>query len=293
MKKKLSILGITGLLVLSLAGCGGTGTDSNASSSPSASPSAATTASSDKVTLVGSTSVGPLAKKLQEAYQEKNPNVTIEIQEVGSSAGIEAAISGTADIGMSSRDLKDEETSQGVQGTEIALDGIAVVVNPENPVQNLTQQQVSDIFQGKITNWSEVGGEDADIVVVSREAGSGTRGAFEEIVGLLGENDASLVDNAAPLIADSNGSVKANITGKKNAIGYLSYGIVDDTVKALQYEGVDVSVENIKNDTYKLARPFLFVTKGEATGAAKEFMDFVLSAEGQEIVTAENYIDVH
>ena len=192
---------------------------------------------------------------------------------------------------MASRDLTAEEEAEGLVPTSIAIDGIAIIVNAENPVTGLTSEQITKIFSGEITNWSEVGGNDAEIIVVSREAGSGTRGAFEELLSLE-QDGISLVDEAAEVFCASNGEVKQNIVSKPNAIGYLSLGLVDDTVRALDVDSVQATSENILAGTYPVARPFLFVTKGEPAGEVKEFIDYVLSAEGQELVASENYIRV-
>ena len=175
-----------------------------------------------KITISGSTSVGPTMEVLAQEY-EKNNDVKIEVQQVGSSAGIKNTIDGTSNLGMSSRDLKYEE-AQSLDETQIAIDGIAVVTNTENKVSDLTMDQVKDIFTGKITNWKEVGGEDAQIVVVSREEGSGTRDGFQEIVGF--ESDALTKDAQ---ICDGSGNVKSTVEGNKNSIGYISYGYLDKT----------------------------------------------------------------
>lgn len=237
------------------------------------------------VKAVGSTSVGPLMEKLATAYSNKNSTVTIEVEQVGSSAGIKAAGDGSADIGMSSRELKDEEVSTGLVAIPIALDGIAVIVNSENTVSDLTAQQITDIFTGKITNWKDIGGSDEEIILVSREEGSGTRDAFEELLAV--EEVAGTA-----LIAEGTGAVKSNVAGKKNAIGYISLGYMDDTVKALAVDGVQPSEETIKSDTYKVWRHLYLVTKGEAAGEAKKVIDYILSDEGQAVVVENHYLSV-
>ena len=242
---------------------------------------------SSKITISGSTSVGPTMEILAEAY-EKNNDVKIEIQQVGSSAGIKNTIDGTSDLGMSSRDLKDEE-AQAVDATEIALDGIAVVTNKDNPVSDLTLEQVKDIFTGKITNWKEVGGNDAPIVVVSREDGSGTRDGFQENVGFESEE---LTKDAQ--ISDGSGNIKSIVEGNENAIGYISFGYVDENVNALTIDGVELNAENVKNDSYAIARPFLFVNKEDViTEQGKNFIDFILSEEGQNVVEENGFISVN
>ncbi|RKD25306.1 phosphate ABC transporter substrate-binding protein, PhoT family [Caminicella sporogenes DSM 14501] len=230
------------------------------------------------IAVVGSTSVTPVAQNLADKFMSIHPEVKIDVQGIGSSAGIKAASNGSADIGMASRNLKEKEKEWGLTQHVIAYDGIAVVVNPNNPVKELTKEQIAKIFKGEIKNWKEVGGPDKEILVVSREAGSGTRGAFEEIVGI--EN--AVREDA--LVAEGNGAVKANVASKEYAIGYLSFAYLDDSVKALKVDGAEPTVENIKAGNYKISRPFLMVTKGEIKPAAKAYLDFILSDEGQKIV---------
>lgn len=285
--KKLTAILCASLLVAGglLAGC-----SSSTSPAPSgvASGSPAASASGQKIEMSGSTSVQPLAEALAMAYNTKTGTV-VNVNGGGSSVGISDVESGLSDIGNCSRDLKAEETSQGIVGTTVALDGLSIVVNPNNPVTNLTKDQITKIFKGEITNWKDVGGNDAEIIVFTREASSGTRGAFLELL-KLEEGDQSLVTTKA-LEANSNGSMKTNVGTKDAAIGYVSMGSVDDTLKALSVDGVAATVENVKNQTYGLYRPFLMCTKGEASGAAKAFLDFALSEEGQQIVS-EDYITV-
>ncbi|MGI6161030.1 MAG: phosphate ABC transporter substrate-binding protein PstS family protein [Christensenellales bacterium] len=254
---------------------------------------------SGTISVVGSTSVGPVMEAIVAKYNETNPDLVIEIQQVGSSAGIKAALDGTADIGMSSRDLKDEEVAQGVVPTEIALDGIAIIVNNDSKVSELTSEQIQKIFKGEITNWKDVGGDDADITVISREEGSGTRAAFEELLGLVGkiekdgkEVEETLVSERA-LIQEGTGSVKAAVAGNPNAIGYISLGVADDTIKALKVDGAEATVENVLDKSYKVMRPFLAVTNGEPEGLAKVFLDYILSEEAQEVVESKSYIKVN
>ena len=254
---------------------------------------AAGLAQGEKLSIQGSTSVTPLMEKLVEAFPEADV-IECEIQGTGSSAGIKAAIEGTAQLGMSSRELKEEELAE-LTPVVIAMDGIAVVVNPENPVKALTSEQVSQIFKGEIVSWSELGGDDAPIVLISREAGSGTRDAFEELMKLVSDKDGkplSLVDMAGPLIATGNGEVKQNVATKKGAVGYLSLGSVDDTLTALEIDGAPATTENVKDKSYPIARPFILVTKGEPVENAQKMLDFILGAEGQAIVAANHYITV-
>lgn len=291
-RKKIQVL--LGMMVLSAAvvftGCG-TNTDS---AKPAATKTEATkAATSGKVTVVGSTSVQPLAQLLGDNYS-KTSGVKVDIQGVGSTAGIKAIHEGTCDIGTSSRELTKEEKAWGLKETVIAMDGIAVIVNPKNKVADLTKDQVVKIFKGEIKNWKEVGGIDKEIIVVSREAGSGTRGAFEELLKLQkkeGDKTISLViDNA--LIAEGNGSVMANIAGKENAIGYMSMGMVDaKKVSKVKIDGVEATEDNVKADKYAIKRPFLMLTSATPSKDTQAFIDYILGKDGQAIV-AKEYIAV-
>ena len=224
---------------------------------------------------------------LAEDYQKENDTTTIEVQQVGSSAGITNTIDGTSQIGMSSRNLKDEEKSE-LKEYQIAIDGIAVITNSANKVKDLTLQQVKDIYTGKITNWKEVGGADAEIVVVSREDGSGTRDGFQEIVGFESKD---LTSNAQ--ISDGSGNIKTTVQGNENAIGYISFGYLDDSINAVKIGGVEPKEENVYNDKYPISRPFLLVTKGEASGDAKSFIDYVLSDAGQKTIEKQGFMSVN
>ncbi|MCI0501994.1 MAG: phosphate ABC transporter substrate-binding protein [Fusobacteria bacterium] len=244
------------------------------------------------ISVVGSSSVAPLIEAVSENYLRVK-NIEVDVQSVGSSAGIKAAIDGTANIGMSSRNLKKEE-KEGLNQYIIALDGIAVILHPDNTVKNLSKDQILKIFSGEITNWKDVGGKDAPIVVVSREEGSGTRGAFEEIIGLEvkdGDLKKTILSKKA-IITDGNGSVKQNIALKPNGIGYISVGSVDNSVQAVFVDGVAPSEKNIKEGKYLITRPFILMTKGAPTTEAKAFIDFILSPEGQKIVKEHYYITV-
>lgn len=274
-KKVLLLVLITALLV-SAAACGG-----KEEGKPQETKSEEL---SGTITTAGSTSVQPISEVLAEAFQEKHPKVTVNVQGGGSSAGTKAAMTGAADIGAASRKLKESEKS--LHCFTIALDGIAIVVHPENPVSDLTLQQIQDIFAGKITNWKDVGGNDGAIVPVNREEGSGTRGAFTEIV--MGE--VPYVETA--IVQPSTGAVKATVAGDRNAIGYISLASLSRDVKAVKVDGVEATAENIKKGTYKVARPFNYVTKEEPQGLVKAFIDFVLSEEGQKIIESEGLIRV-
>ncbi|MGE8035664.1 phosphate ABC transporter substrate-binding protein [Lysinibacillus sp. NPDC093692] len=237
-----------------------------------------------RVTISGSTSVGPLAEKLAVKYEEEN-DVKIEVNQIGSSAGITNAIRGVSQIGMSSRDLKQEEKDSNLQELIIAYDGIVVVAHPSNPVKNLTMEQVKQIFTGEVTNWKEVGGKDMEIVVVSREDGSGSRDAFQEIVGY---ESGQLIKNA--IVASGNGNIKTTVAMNKHAIGFISFEYVDESVSTMDINGVQAKAENVLAGQYELSRPFLFVHKEDVPESAKQFMEFILTPEGQKIVESAGAI---
>ena len=244
---------------------------------------------SNKVTVSGSTSVGPVVEVLGEDFSAKNEGISVEVQQIGSSAGIKNAIEGTSQIGMASRDLKDEEKASGLKETQIAIDGIAVITNKNNEVKDLTLEQVKDIYTGKITNWKEVGGKDAPIVVVSREDGSGTRDGFQENVGFESEE---LTKDAQ--ITDGSGNIKSIVEGNENSIGYISFGYVDDKVNSLTIDGVELTVENVKDNKYAIARPFLLVNKEDKISEeGTKFIEFILSEEGQKIVEDKGFISIN
>lgn len=281
--KFLSLILFVMLASLALAGC----TSSDTNDNPNNVQDGDTSGDSLKgtINIIGSTSVQPLAQELADAFAKVESGIQIDIQGVGSTAGVKAANDGTADIGTASRELKSEEKEWGLTEHVIARDGIAIAIHPSNPVTDLTTEQAAKIFKGEISNWSEVGGENKEIIVVSREAGSGTRGAFEEILGI--ENELS--DTA--LVAEGNGAVKQNIATKEAAIGYVSLGYIDESIKPLKIDGVEATVETIKANEYPVARPFLMITKGELKPEVQAFIDFIMSSEGQEIV-GEGYIPV-
>lgn len=277
MNKKLLTLGLSLVLVAALvAACAPAGEGKQE-------------AGSTTVTMVGSTTVQPLAEKFAEAYMAENANMQIDVQGGGSSVGVKAAGQKTADIGMVSREVKESEYAEfpGIEVYVIALDGIAIVAHPGVGVDNLTVEQIRGIFGGTITNWSEVGGADANIIVASREEGSGTRAAFEEMV--LGE-DVLMTETA--ILQPSNGSIRTTVSTTPNSIAYLSFGYLDDTVKSISVEGVAPNEQNASNGTYPVVRPLNLITFGEPTGALKEFMDYMLSEAGQAIVVEEGYLTV-
>mgnify|MGYP000372198482 CR=1 FL=1 len=307
MKNKLiALLTMSALAVGTLAGCGNTAaTDTAASAADTvaetpveavstAATEAADTAadSADKyadlsgsVSMSGSTSMEKLANAVAESFMEKYPNVTVTAEFTGSSAGIESVLAGSVDIGNSSRNLKDDEKSAGAAENIVAIDGIAVVANK---VEDLTKDQLVSIYTGETKNWSEVGGDDQAIVVVGREAGSGTRGAFEELLDIA---DACVYANEL----DSTGAVMAKVASTPGAIGYVSLDVVDDSVKALKLDGVDATEENIKAGNYALSRPFVMATKGEISEQKTEvqaLFDYLTSDEGKALIKSVGLITV-
>ena len=311
-KKLTALLGTAVLAMGILAGCGSSTTETTAAGTAAPATTAETAAEasatagetkdqaateaknaqsadlSGAISMVGSTSMEKFANALSESFMEKYPNVTVTAEFVGSGAGIEAVSNGTADIGNSSRNLKDEEKAGGVAENIVAIDGIAVVVDGANTVEDLTKQQLSDIYEGKITNWKDAGGNDAPIVVVGRESGSGTRSAFEELLKL---EDVCKYSNEL----DSTGAVMAKVASTPGAIGYVSLDVLDDTVKAVKLEGAEPTEENIKAGSYFLSRPFVMATKGEISeqnDLVKALFDYIYSEEGAEIVKSVGLIAV-
>lgn len=295
------VLGLSLIASLLLAACGGTATTAPATNAPATStaPAAETSAPatevatsaslSGKISITGSTTVQPLAEKLAEQFMAANPDVTIEVTGGGSSVGVKAAGEGTADIGNASREVSADEKTQypNMKVYVIARDGIAIIVSPDSPMTDLTVDQVRDIFSGKITNWKDVGGPDAAIIVVSREEGSGTRTAFEEMV--MGK-DVLITENA--ILQNSNGSVRTAVATTPNSVGYLSFGYLDNSIKALNLNGIAPTEENASNGTYPVVRPLNMLTNGEPQGVVKAFLDYVLGPEGQALVRTEGYIPV-
>lgn len=257
-------------------------------SAPEESAAQETADLSGSVSMAGSTSMEKLANAAAEAFMEKYPGVSVTAEFTGSGAGIESVLAGSVDIGNSSRSLKDEEKSAGAVENIVAIDGIAVVSDPANTVDDLTKDQLIAIYKGETKNWKELGGADQAIVVVGREAGSGTRGAFEE---LLGIEDACKYANEL----DSTGAVMAKVASTPGAIGYVSLDVVDDTVKSMKLEGVEATEANIKAGDYFLSRPFVMATKGEIskqTEAAQEFLNWMKSEEGKEVIKGVGLITV-
>ena len=267
MKKAMVILAGLFVIVSSVVGCGsgeaGGASDLNGT-----------------ITLNGSTSMNKLANALKEGYMATNPGVTVNVEFTGSGTGIQAAIDGTADIGNSSRALKDEELQNGLVENVVAIDGIAIIVSKDVTVADVTSEQLAKIYKGEIKNWSELGGNDAPIVVVGRESGSGTRGAFEE---LLEVEDVC----AYAQEIDSTGGVLSTVANTPGAIGYISLDVIDDSVNVMAIDGVVASEENIVAGNYMLSRPFVMATKGEITEQnelVQSFFAYIESEEGQTII---------
>ena len=278
MKKFWTILASATLALTLLSGCGSSG-NAPASAAASSAPSGGDTELTGSVATDGSTSMKSVIGALGESFQNANSGVTFTYNPTGSGSGIQAVSEGRCDIGLASRGLKDDEKSSGLTETVLAYDGIAVVVSPENPVSDLTIEQIADIYTGKITNWSEVGGNDAEIVLIGREAGSGTRDGFESITG---------TEEACQYRQEltSTGDVIATVSQNPNAIGYASLSAVKDTVKALSVGGVAPSEDTVKDGSYVIQRPFVLVTKDGVTlsPAAQAFFDYATSAEAAPII---------
>lgn len=308
-KKIMALMGTAMLAMGVLAGCSGSAGETTAAAAATTAAEAAPTTTagqtegtseeaatsaqaaadlSGSISMVGSTSMEKFANALSESFMEKYPKVTVTAEFVGSGAGVEAVNNGSADIGNSSRNLKDEEKANGVAENIVAIDGIAVVVDPSNTVEDLTKQQLSDLYEGKVTNWKDVGGSDAPVVVVGRESGSGTRSAFEELLGL---EDLCKYSNEL----GSTGAVMAKVASTPGSIGYVSLDVLDDTVKALKLEGAEPTEENIKAGSYFLSRPFVMATKGDISqqnDLVKALFDYIYSEEGTEIVKSVGLIAV-
>lgn len=227
----------------------------------------------------------PFTEKLAEHFMIDNKSVTVDVQGGGSTAGIQAVINRTVDVGMSSRELKDDEKV--LSRIVICFDGIAVVVHRDNPVTKMSLDQIRSIFSGNISNWRQLGWVDRRIDVVSREEGSGTRGAFEDLI-MKGREI-----HDATMVQDSNGSVKEVVATDPYAIGYISMGLVDDKVTPVAIDGIIPSIENIKSEKYKIVRPFLYLGNGELDNKTRRFVDYVLSPDGQHILKNEGLVGVH
>ena len=292
MNKKLISL-IAGVAIVATAtGCSGTatssvaGTDSSAAgTSASEASSTATEELSGTLSMNGSTSMEKVIKAVNGAFMEKNKGVTVNLNLTGSGTGIQEASEGKCDIGNSSRKLKDEEAEK-LDATVVGLDGIALVVNPANKLEDITLEDLAKVYSGEITNWKELGGDDKSIVVIGREDGSGTRDGFESIV--MGDKEPKYAQEL-----ESTGSVINAVATTDGAIGYASLANVDETVKALKIGGVEATEENVKSGAYEVQRPFICATlKGSDNKLVKAYLDFILSEEGQALVLAQGAVPV-
>ena len=240
------------------------------------------------VSLDGSTSMEKVIGSLGESFTNSNPGTSYTYNPTGSGSGIKAVSEGTCDIGLSSRNLKDDEKASGLTGTVLALDGIAVIVNPNNPVSDLSVEQIASIYKGEITNWKDVGGNDAEIVLIGREAGSGTRDGFESITGT---NDACKYRQELT----STGDVITTVSQNPDAIGYASLASLKDNVKALTVGGIAPTEETVKDGSYVIQRPFVLVIKDgvELSETAKKFFDYATSSQAAEVITAAGAVPVN
>lgn len=238
----------------------------------------------DSITVAGSTAFQPFAEKLAEQFMAMRGDENITVQGGGSALGIQSARSGTAQIGMADLVELPPEAKE-LTSIPVARDGIALIINPLNKVTSLSTEQVRGIFNGSIRNWKEAGGNDRPIRIVSREAGSGTRSSFEQIIGGI-----NLATDA--IVQDSNGTIRETVANDENAVGYLSHGLLNEKVKAVRVDGVDCTSEAIMTQQYKLVRPVLLLTKGPPAGVAKDFIDYVLSREGQETIHKNGLLPV-
>lgn len=280
MKKLFTIATVFTLIVGTLTGCGNAGSSDGGGSADKSADNSQTVATD------GSTSMEKVVGFLSEAYMEEHEGIKVTYNPTGSSSGIQAVAEGRCDIGLASRDLKEEETAD-LQGTVIAIDGIGIIVHPDNPVTDLTIEQIGKIYTGEITNWKEVGGSDAPIVCIGREAASGTRDGFEEVTGTKDKCQYSQE-------LTSTGDVVQTVSGNPNAIGYASIASANDTVRTVSVEGVAPTTETIQNGEYKVQRNFVFVTKKDGTlsDAAQEFFDFATSSQADSLITEAGAVPI-
>ena len=274
--KKFIALALTLVLALSLAACGSTNNNSNTTPDDNSGDAITGTVSTD-----GSTSMEKVIGALSESFMGANDGVTVNYNPTGSGSGITAVQEGTCDIGLSSRALKDEEKAAGLEETVLAYDGIAIIVHPDNPVSDLTLEQIAKLYTGEITNWKDVGGNDAEVVLIGREAASGTRDGFESITGTKDKCQYRQE-------LTSTGDVITAVSQNPDAIGYASLASIKDTVKALNVGGVTPSEATVKDGSYLVQRPFVLVTvEGKALSpAAQAFFDYALSADAASIISA-------
>ena len=304
--KKAGVVLLAGVMAFGLAACGSSSSETTAADTTAAATEAEAEETeaeaeaeeteaeaageelSGSITMAGSTSMEKFANTLAESFMAAHPDVTVQAEFTGSSAGVEAVLSGQSDIGNSSRNLTEDELAEGAVENIVAIDGIAVVTDPNNTVSDLTRDQLIQIYTGEATYWSDLVGESLPIVVVGREAGSGTRGAFEEILEI--EDQCQYANEL-----DSTGAVMARVASTPGAIGYVSLDVLDDTVKALSLDGVEANEANIKDGSYFLSRPFVMATKGELVDQnelVQALFEYVYSEEGQELVQSVGLITV-
>lgn len=307
--RRVVALCMVGAMALSFAGCSkkneknNTPTQGNTTETTDSTEDTTTTDTADQaeqpetdlsnlngtVVITGSTSVDKILNDMIDEFQAINPDVTINYTGTGSSAGIADTLAGSNDLGASSREVKEEEKADNIKEVVFAHDGIAVITNPANPITDITVENLAKIYSGEITNWNQLGGNDAPIVIVSREGASGTRSAFEELIKL--EDAGGLTEDA--MVVEGNGNVQTSVAGNENAIGYVSFSFIDDTVKDLTVEGVEATAENAKAGSYPLSRPFLFVyDENNYTPQTQAFVEFALSEDGQSYVEAHGGIKI-
>lgn len=295
-KKMMAILTAATMVAAGVMGCGSSDTNADANNSndnTTQTESQATdnntadnTNLSGSVTLAGSTSMEKLANAMNEAFMEKYPSVSATAEFTGSSAGIESLAAGSVDIGDASRALSDDEKGQGIVENIVAIDGIAVITDTDNTITDIKSEDLAKVYTGEITNWKDLGGKDEQIVVIGREAGSGTRDAFEELMDVKDS-----CKYAQEL--DSTGAVLAKVAATPGAVGYVSLDVLDDTVNGLQINSVEPTEENILAGTYVLQRPFVMATKGEISEQSEQvqaYFDFINSEEGQNVIKSVGLI---
>ena len=282
-KKNVVLAAVAAAVVTMVAGCGNQAANNTSQGDGSQTTGKVT----GSFTMAGSTSMEKMARATNEVFMNTYPGTNVTAEFIGSGAGIESVLSGSAKVANVSRNLTDEEKAEGIVENIVAIDGIGVVVNPSNEVDDLTKEQLADIYTGEIKNWSEVGGSDEPIVVIGREASSGTREAFESILELEECSYSNELDNT--------GAVIAKVSAVKGAIGYVSLDVIDDSVKALKMDGVEATAENIKNGTYFLQRPFVMGTKGEIEeqeDIMQAYFEFLQSDEGKAVIEQVGLITV-
>ena len=295
-KKMMAILTAATMVAAGVMGCGSSDTNADANNSndnttqtesqETDNNTADNTDLSGAVTLAGSTSMEKLANAMNEAFMEKYPNVSATAEFTGSSAGIESLAAGSVDIGDASRALSDDEKGQGIVENIVAIDGIAVITDTDNTITDIKSEDLAKVYTGEITNWKDLGGKDEQIVVIGREAGSGTRDAFEELMDVKDS-----CKYAQEL--DSTGAVLAKVAATPGAIGYVSLDVLDDTVNGLQINSVEPTEENILAGTYVLQRPFVMATKGEISEQSEQvqaYFDFINSEDGQNVIKSVGLI---